>query len=444
MSSSFNVTSKDYSLVFTASATDSLNKLAHYLQGITEFVYHPHSHTSVIGIRYTFLQKHIKCTESKIPPSHHSALFAYPAQCNATGIRFPLVEKNCLTLCDVSSLLTTATLSLSKIKPSFLVFSFYKLFGFPTGLGCLLVKKEVEHMIQPDYFGGGNVVLVDRSLTKFKKSLSDRLEHGTLNFQGILGLKGCYGYVDRVFGGFEGVSRHALYLRRRMVDRMMFLQHYHDGPVIEFAFDNDKVEYGPIIMFWVIGLDGQRVGAEVVMSLASLNRIHLRGGCFCNPGTCEDSKEENDDIEERQCGFRNGKGSLRVSFGMSSSKSDIDAFIQFIETYFVIKDQVLNVESEEKKVFVVDELFIYPIKSCAAMKVDNIEMGSNGFKFDRMWMLVDSNDRPLKLRRHLRMLEIKVLKVDAFEMLIDVGGNEIVVSSKNDDAVKELTVCGTK
>lgn len=35
--------------------------------------------------------------------------------------------------------------------------SFYKLFGYPTGLGALLVRKEAARQLNKVYFGGGSV-----------------------------------------------------------------------------------------------------------------------------------------------------------------------------------------------------------------------------------------------------------------------------------------------
>lgn len=51
-------------------------------------------------------------------------------------------------------------MDLSRYSPDFVVFSLYKLFGYPTGIGCLMVKKGTEEVIRHGYFGGGNVEYV--------------------------------------------------------------------------------------------------------------------------------------------------------------------------------------------------------------------------------------------------------------------------------------------
>ena len=38
--------------------------------------------------------------------------------------------------------------------------SFYKIFGYPCGLGALVVKRDVLPLLQKRYFGGGAVAAV--------------------------------------------------------------------------------------------------------------------------------------------------------------------------------------------------------------------------------------------------------------------------------------------
>ena len=160
------------------------------------FLYLADNHTSVVGMRCvvsgrgaqfrcvhaddvgTFLsslQHHVVTKPSpsssiRSPTSSQSAtvhvplsrdyvinsLFAYPAQSNFSGRRYPLewvsavqcgsdgldtlsrpfgTHPRWYVLLDAAALLTTSTLDLSVHKPDFVVLSFYKMFGFPTGLG---------------------------------------------------------------------------------------------------------------------------------------------------------------------------------------------------------------------------------------------------------------------------------------------------------------------
>lgn len=104
---------------------------------------------------------------------HH--LFAYPAQSNFNGMKYPLewceqVQRghlhpsgvNCHgnwhVVLDLSALIPTSSISLDNWQPDFAVLSFYKWLGYPTGLGALLVHRRVEEQLCRGFFGGGSVL----------------------------------------------------------------------------------------------------------------------------------------------------------------------------------------------------------------------------------------------------------------------------------------------
>ena len=104
-----------------------------------------------------------------------SNLFAFPALCNFSGRKFPLqwvtgiqegslipCPKHCrrdkwFVLLDAASFISTSRLDLSNYPVDFVPLSFYKMFGFPTGLGALVVKNTSVHVLQKCYYGGGTV-----------------------------------------------------------------------------------------------------------------------------------------------------------------------------------------------------------------------------------------------------------------------------------------------
>ena len=47
---------------------------------------------------------------------------------------------------------------MNEYPASFVVMSFYKMFGFPTGIGALLVRNDVAGLLKKTYFAGGSVV----------------------------------------------------------------------------------------------------------------------------------------------------------------------------------------------------------------------------------------------------------------------------------------------
>ena len=67
------------------------------------------------------------------------------------------------------------------------------------------------------------------------------------------------------------------------------------------------------------------------------------------------------------------------------------------------------------------ELYIYPIKSAAGIEVETAELTPRGFKYDRRWMVVDSQGKFMTQRKYPRMVLIEValeesLRVNAPEM----------------------------
>ena len=71
-------------------------------------------------------------------------LFAYPAQSNFSGVKHPLEwialaqARGWDVILDAAAFVPTSRLDLSVWKPDFVPISFYKMFGYPTGLGALL------------------------------------------------------------------------------------------------------------------------------------------------------------------------------------------------------------------------------------------------------------------------------------------------------------------
>ncbi len=62
-----------------------------------------------------------------------------------------------LVVLDAAAFIPTHALDLSVTKPDFVPISFYKLFGYPSGLGALLVRREAAAALTKFYFGGGSV-----------------------------------------------------------------------------------------------------------------------------------------------------------------------------------------------------------------------------------------------------------------------------------------------
>jgi len=215
---------------------------------------------------------------------------------------------------------------------------------------------------------------------------------------------------------------------------------------------------GPTVTFNIQDRDGSIIGYDEVPRLSSLNNppIQLRTGCFCNPGACQEALalSEADVLEHYQsghvCGDRrgviNGKptGAIRASFGKDSVWEDMNALVSFIQKLFVSRGGALSLPSarsdnarNENTAVIVDSLFVFPIKSCAAMKVNRwpIHRQTGRFLFDREFALVDSSGSAMRLHSYPQMSQI--------HSSIDLDTNILIVSAHHcDDLVLSLDVSG--
>lgn len=216
----FHTDSDHYDVVFTAGCTAALNLLSHAFpwQGeslapsadgscgrCSHFYYLDDNHTSVVGMREVACKHGARTvcvsaddikvgsaqlephSSSPSPPQPHPLspphygphhLFAYPAQSNFSGYKYPLtwcrdipsgrlllsdcdVRGAWLVVLDAASFVSTSLLDLSTCPPHFVTLSFYKMFGFPTGLGALLVRKDCTELLSKHYYGGGTVKATD-------------------------------------------------------------------------------------------------------------------------------------------------------------------------------------------------------------------------------------------------------------------------------------------
>lgn len=64
------------------------------------------------------------------------------------------------TLLDAAALAPTSVISLCETPVDAMAISFYKMFGFPTGVGALIAKKSFLEKLQRPWFAGGTVDVV--------------------------------------------------------------------------------------------------------------------------------------------------------------------------------------------------------------------------------------------------------------------------------------------
>ena len=525
-----------YDVVWTSGATESLRIISERFpwtaceqcENRSTLVYSQNSHTSVVGMRGPALSKSATfecqplsdicnadsetiqgwnsssnsqckcCRDSPV-----SNLLVFPLQCNFGGDKADAtnVIQTCrmvssenrqwYTMLDLAKAATTDPINLRALDPDFACISFYKMFGEPTGLGALFVKRSaVKVLMNPSdirgldrYFGGGSVDAVlpriNFAVERNGPSPLASLVNGSVHFRGIASLVHGFDEIVRL-GGMETIRRHTSILAAELVRRLKALRHGSGRPAIAVygawanVIDLDSgatLLPGPTVAFNVLRDDGSFVGYNEVSKLAGLNRppLQLRTGCFCNAGACQAALQLSDEevqsnylTSNHVCGDHidiiNEKptGAIRASFGKDSTWEDMDSLVMFLAKNFVNEGSHVGMITKMSSVITevqLSELYIFPIKSCSAQRVDRWAMHteSGRLAFDREFALVDSSGTAMRLQNHPRMslfepnidLVARSMTVrapgckDLVILLDDKGG----VMNAKDSVVK---VCGNK
>ena len=152
-------------------------------------------------------------------------LFAYPAQSNFSGVKHPLEwialaqERGWDVIVDGAAFVPTSRLDLSAWKPDFVPVSFYKLFGYPTGLGALLARRAALERLQRPWFSGGTVVAANVQGEKYLPLTGHALfEDGTVNYLGIPALEIGLRHLERI--GIDTISQRVEALGSWLLDAL--------------------------------------------------------------------------------------------------------------------------------------------------------------------------------------------------------------------------------
>lgn len=81
--------------------------------------------------------------------------------------------------------------------------------------------------------------------------------------------------------------------------------------------------------------------------------------------------------------------------------------------------------------FILSGLYIYPVKSLAGIRVSSWPVVETGFKYDRKWMLIDTERQFLSQRRLPRMSLIKTALADSNLILSAPGMDNLTLSLEN-------------
>lgn len=284
----------------------------------------------------------------------HANLFAYPAQSNYSGVKHDLTwidrarERGWTVLLDAAAFAPTNRLDLSQVKPDFVTMSFYKIFGYPTGIGCLIARKEAIKQLQRPWFAGGTITIASVQSDNWHYLIDGHaaFEDGTVNYLSIpaveIGLK----HIESI--GIERIQQRVACLTGWLLQQLTALRHDNGKTMVCIHGPQNINQRGGTIAFTLSDPSGHRYNYRRIEQLANQAHISLRTGCFCNPGSGELSHELKRD--EMEAIFHTGKNlsfdelyetvsdhyhkhpsTIRVSLGLVSNFHDAYALMTFLE-----------------------------------------------------------------------------------------------------------------
>ena len=360
-----------YTVIFTANATSAIKLLGEAFPfgpgGALLLTYD--NHNSVNGLREFARGRGASTTYAPLTmpdlridrqallaqldtDSQAPRLFAYPAQSNFSGVEHPLdfVEaaraRGWLVLLDAAAYVPTNRLSLRHVPADFVAVSFYKMFGYPTGVGCLLARVQSLAQLTRPWFGGGTVNFATvHAQAHLLAPREAGYEDGTVNYLGIPAVEIGLNHLAAV--GLDVVKRRVRCLTGWVLRELLELRHRNGAPVCRIYGPVTTHQRGGTITFNMYDPSGHLLDYRRIEELASDAGISLRTGCFCNPGVGETAEGISDEdvraalessadmslprflqfIQHR--GGRSA-GALRVSFGVASNFTDVHRFMVFV------------------------------------------------------------------------------------------------------------------
>jgi selenocysteine lyase/cysteine desulfurase len=373
----FNADPEEFVVIFTANATQALKLVgeAYPFDASGEYLLTFDNHNSVNGIREFARVK--GCPTTYVPivlpemrvdeaelRSHLARasrggrrLFAYPAQSNFSGVQHALdwipLAQECGwdVLLDAAAFTPTNRLDLRRWKPDFVSQSFYKMFGYPTGVGCLIARKAALASLHRPWFAGGTITVASVQGDKFYLAEgASAFEDGTPNYLALPAVEFGLQYLSEI--GIDTIHTRVRCLTGWLIERLAELCHSNGVPLARIYGPRSDVRRGGTVTFNFYDRNSRAIDHRDVEQRANAAGISLRTGCFCNPGggeialgitgtelsSCFHQPEHETHLtidDFRLCIDGKSTGAVRVSLGLASNLADVEAFIYYSATFLM-------------------------------------------------------------------------------------------------------------
>ena len=218
-------------------------------------------------------------------------------------------DNGILLVVDAAQSIAHVKVDVQDMDIDFMAFSSHKMYG-PTGIGVLYGKFPLLQEIVPRNYGGDMNAMFTRDGYMELKDLPSRLEAGTPNIEGVIGLSSAINYINSI--GIDKISKYEHELRDYLISRLKEL---------DFITIYNEKNYSTTVAFNIKGVFSQ----DTAIYLDKYN-ICVRAGNHC-------AKILKDVF--------NVANTCRISLSFYNTKEEIDLLINVLKNSKNIWEEIL-------------------------------------------------------------------------------------------------------
>ncbi len=322
-------------IIFTSGATDSLNMIVrgffeNYLEKGDEVLITTSEHASNvlpwfrlveklgIKVNYIPLDNNYYVTIDNVAKTlnKNTKVISLAGITNVIGDKRPIKEiaklahqNNIFLVVDGAQMIPHETVDVQDMDIDFLAFSGHKMCG-PTGVGVLYGKKELLEHLEPINLGGGMNESFDTPEDVLLKPIPTRLEAGTPNIAGVIGLGAAIKYLNNV--GMDKIKIQEHNLRTYLLDKLLPIKHVD---IINIESDSG-----------IVALNVKNIFSQDVAYYLNKYNICVRAGNHCAK------------ILKSSVGVTN---TVRISLYFYNTYEEIDNLVELLSDYEKIVKEMI-------------------------------------------------------------------------------------------------------